>query len=93
MDKWQNVALEEQETTINIDYCSKTISLYTSRKTTANKLKNAMGEPTKTEYTNKKISGVIYKRNVDDKDAKKLLSKGLLIGAIKSNSTDKNEVE
>ena len=52
-----------------------------------------MGEPTKTEYTNKKISGVIYKRNVDDKDAKKLLSKGLLIGAIKSNSTDKNEVE
>ena len=43
MDKWQNVALEEQETTINIDYCSKTITLYTSRKTTASKLKKSNG--------------------------------------------------
>ena len=86
MDKWQNVALEEQETTINIDYSSKTITLYTSRKTTANKLIKAIGEPNKKDYINKKISGIFYKRNVDDKDAKKLLSKGLLIGAIKSKS-------
>lgn len=84
MEKWQNVGIEEQETTINIDYYQKIITLYTSRKATANKLKKEIGDPTKTEYTNKKISGVIYKRNVDDKECKKLLSKMLLIGSIKS---------
>ena len=93
MAKWCDVSVEEQETTINIDYCSKTISLYTSRKATANKLKKAIGEPNKIDYVNKKISGVFYKRNVDDKETKKLLSKGLLIGAIQSNNTDKSEVE
>lgn len=84
MDKWQDIALEEQETSILIDYCDKTISLYTSRKATASKLKKAMGEPTKKLYIKDKISGVVYTRKVDDKDTKKLLSKMLLIGAIKS---------
>ena len=53
MAKWCDVSVEEQETTINIDYCSKTISLYTSRKATANKLKKAIGEPNKIDYVNK----------------------------------------
>ena len=67
MNKFYSTSIEEQETIINIDYAQKEVNLYTTRNAQYNRLNKKLGEPTKVYYTNKKISGVIYKRNVDDK--------------------------
>lgn len=85
MIRWKATQPDEQETTINIDYHDKTITLYTSRRSIAQKLEREIGKATKIDYTNNSISGITYKRKIDSKDTKKLLSKGLLVGQIKSN--------
>ena len=90
--KWEIVPRDEQETIINIDYCEKTINVYTSRKQVGERLKQKIGEPTDKYISNNKIYAVNYKRNLFDKDVAKFLSKMLLIGAFRDENSvsDKN---
>ena len=41
---WEQVPRDEQETIINVDYYEKTMTLYTSRKSVAQRLKKKVGE-------------------------------------------------
>lgn len=92
--EWEIVPRDEQETLINIDYCEKTINIYTSRKQVGERLKKKIGEPTDKYVSNGKIYAVNYKRNLFDKDVAKFLSKMLLIGAFRDeNSTDNKSIE
>ena len=92
--EWEIVPRDEQETLINIDYCEKTINIYTSRKQVGERLKKKIGEPTDKYVSNNKIYAVNYKRNLFDKDVAKFLSKMLLIGAFRDeNSVDNESIE
>ena len=90
--EWEIVPRDEQETIINIDYCEKTINVYTSRKQVGERLKKKIGDPTDKYISNNKIYAVNYKRNLFDKDVAKFLSKMLLIGAFRDENSvsDKN---
>ena len=90
--EWEIIPRDEQETIINIDYCEKTINVYTSRKQVGERLKKKIGEPTDKYISNGKIYAVNYKRNLFDKDVAKFLSKMLLIGAFRDENSvsDKN---
>jgi hypothetical protein len=90
--KWEIIPRDEQETLIDVDYYEKTISVYTTRKQTAERLLKKIGEPTKTDYHNNLISGVTYVRNLFDKDVAKFFSKGLIIGTFRDNSTENDEI-
>lgn len=85
--EWEIVPRDEQETLINIDYCEKTINVYTSRKQVGERLKKKIGEPTDKYVSNGKIYAVNYKRNLSDKDVAKFLSKMLLIGAFRDDDS------
>ena len=78
--EWINNSREEQETIINIDYCDKTISVYTTRKQVGERLYKKFGEPDNIDYLDGKISGVEYRGNLYDKDVSKYFSKTILIG-------------
>ena len=92
--EWEIIPRDEQETIINIDYCEKTINVYTSRKQVGERLKKKIGEPTDKYISNGKIYAVNYKRNLFDKDVAKFLSKMLLIGSFRDeNSTDNKSIE
>ena len=92
--EWEIVPRDEQETLIKIDYCEKTINIYTSRKQVGERLKKKIGEPTDKYVSNGKIYAVNYKRNLFDKDVAKFLSKMLLIGSFRDeNSTDNKSIE
>ena len=92
--EWEIVPRDEQETLINIDYCEKTINVYTSRKQVGERLKKKIGEPTDIYKNGNKIYAVNYKRNLFDKDVAKFLSKMLLIGAFRDeNSVDNKSIE
>ena len=92
--EWEIVPRDEQETIINIDYCEKTINIYTSRKQVGERLKKKIGEPTDKYVSNNKIYAVNYKRNLFDKDVAKFLSKMLLIGGFRDeNSVDNKSIE
>lgn len=83
--KWEEIPRDEQETIINVDYCDKTISFYTCRKSVADRLLRKIGEPTKIDTHDGKICGVTYQRNLFDKDLAKFFSKMLLIGSFKED--------
>lgn len=89
---WEIVPREEQETLINVDYCEKKITVYTSRKATGERLLKKMGEPTKTDYHNGLISGVTYVRSLFDKDVAKFFSKGLIIGSFRETNVKDNKI-
>ena len=92
--EWEIIPRDEQETLINIDYCGKTINVYTSRKQVGERLKKKIGEPTDKYVSNGKIYAVNYKRNLFDKDVTKFLSKMLLIGSFRDeNSIDNKSIE
>lgn len=92
--EWEIVPRDEQETIINIDYCKKTIDIYTSRKQVGERLKKKIGKPTDKYISNNKIFAVNYKRNLFDKDVAKFLSKTLLIGAFRDeNSVNGKNIE
>ena len=92
--EWEIVPRDKQQTLINIDYCEKTINVYTSRKQVGERLKKKIGEPTDKYISNGKIYVVNYKRNLFDKDVAKFLSKMLLIGSFRDeNSTDNKSIE
>jgi len=80
--KFNDTALEEQETTTNIDYFKKEARVYTSRKTIYNRYLKVLGEPTKIYYTNKKISGASWTLPFNDKKVNYLFSKTILIGGL-----------
>ena len=90
--EWEIVPRDEQETLINIDYCEKTINVYTSRKQVGERLKKKIGEPTDIYKNGNKIYAVNYKRNLFDKDVAKFLSKMLLIGAFRDDNGVTNEL-
>ena len=89
--EWEIIPRDEQETVINIDYCEKEITVYTSRKSVANRLERKIGEPTKRYLHDDRIYAVEYKRNLFDKDVAKFFSKMLMIGAFRDdNETNEN---
>lgn len=88
---WEIVPRDEQETVINIDYFEKTLTFYTTRKSVAERIKKKVGEPTKVDKTNGKISGVTYIRNLHDEDVKKFLSISSIIGGFRKQN-DENDI-
>lgn len=83
--EWEYVPREEQETVINIDYFEKQITVYTSRKSVADRLIKKIGKPTKI-YTNcGKVYAIDYKKSLFDKDIAKFFSKGLLVGTFRES--------
>lgn len=89
--EWEIVPRDEQETIINIDYCDKTINVYTSRKQVADRLKKKIGEPTRLYTSENRIYAVDYKRNLFDKDVSKFFSKMLMIGAFRDDNISQDE--
>lgn len=85
--KMTAVSLEEQETTINIDYFAKTVGVFTSKKEVYTKLLKEIGEPTKQSFEKKKIVGGVWKLPFTDRQQiKKILSITTLI-SDKKNTT------
>lgn len=89
---WEIVPRDEQETLINVNYNDKMITIYTSRKATADRLYKKIGEPTKVDKHNGLISGVTYIRNLFDKDVAKFFSKGLIIGTFREQKVEDEEL-
>lgn len=90
--KWEMIPRDEQETIMNIDYCKKTISVYTSRKSVGERLIKKLGEPTRIDRRNNLVSGITYERSLFDKDVSKFFSKMLLIGAFRDNNGQDDEL-
>ena len=84
-NKWAVIDRDEQESIINIDYCEKKMTFYTSRKSVGERLRKKVGEPTHTDTQNGLISGVMYERNLHDKDIKQFLSVSTIIGGFRQN--------
>lgn len=84
---WEVIPRDEQETLINVDYYEKTVSVYTCRKSTADRLLKKLGEPSKVDMHNGFVSGVTYIKSFFDKDLAKIFSKGLIIGAFREDNT------
>lgn len=83
-EKFYNTDYEEQETNINIDYSNSEVSIYTSRKSVYLRLLDKLGTPKEIFYTDKKISGALWKISFwDKKIVSSALSRPLLIGNIK----------
>lgn len=82
--KFYSTSIEEQETVINIDYCSKLLRIYSSRKSVIQRLYDKLGDPTREYYINKALTGASW--NIPFKDKKRIsiaLSKPTLIGQMK----------
>ena len=82
--KYYKTQLEEQESLINIDYFAKQVRVYSCRKSVLERLYKKLGEPTKTYYIKKEITGAYWDINFEDK--KKIstaFSRPLLIGQMK----------
>lgn len=90
--EWEIVPRDEQETLINVDYFEKTITIYTTRKATADRLIKKIGEPSSIDKINGLISGITYKRSLFDKDVAKFFSKGLIIGGFRKNKIKNDEL-
>lgn len=88
---WEIVPRDEQETIINIDYCEKIIKVYTTRKSVADRLIRKIGEPTKIYSCNDRIYGIVYERNLFDKDVAKFFSKLLLVGSFRDENEEVEE--
>ncbi len=69
------VPIEEQETTINVDYFVQTLDVFTSCKPVYDKLHAEVGEPTDYAKVKGKVVGGKWKVPFNDrKKAKKILS-------------------
>jgi hypothetical protein len=83
MNKFYSTSMEEQETIINVDYFAKEVSCYTSRNSTYNRLFRKLGEPTKTYYTQEKISGANWIIPFGDKKRlASIFSRPTIIGSL-----------
>lgn len=85
---WEMIPRDEQETIVNIDYYEKTISIYTTRKSVAERLLKKIGEPSNIQKNGNNILSVEYKRNLFDKDVAKFFSKSLLVGSFKNQEEE-----
>lgn len=85
MNKFINISTEEQETTINIDYMSKSITAYTNRKTIFYRWLKRLGEPTQIYYIKDKITGAKWVLSFSDNRIKSVFSKTILIGGLIRN--------
>lgn len=84
MNKFYKTNLEEQETIINVDHFNKNAHCYTSRYATYNRLIKKLGEPNKTYYTDKKISGASWIVPLSDKKKIAVIfSRTIILGNIK----------
>lgn len=81
MQKFYNTSPDEQETIINIDYSEKKVNVYSSRKIQIERLTTKLGQPTKTFYTDKKISGASWQVAFEDKkNMNVIFSKTVIVG-------------
>lgn len=73
--RMSKVSLEEQETTINVDYFTQTLDIFTSCKNVYNNLYSEIGEPIKFSRAKGKVIGGKWKvQCADRKKIKKILS-------------------
>lgn len=73
--KIKAVSLEEQETTINVDYFSKTVSAFTSKKSVYDKWCDCLGEPTEIATEKGRIVGGTWRISAEDRNiTKKIFS-------------------
>ncbi len=82
--RFYNTSIEEQETQISIDYKSKVLSIYSSRKSIIQRLNKKVGDANKSDYINNAITGASW--DIPFSDRKKItsaLSKPILIGQMK----------
>ncbi len=84
-NKFYDTDYTEQESTVNIDYFNREISIYTCRKAVYNRILKKIGNPTKTYYINNLISGARWNISFTDSRAVKIFSKKLLIRKYKIN--------
>ena len=82
--KFFNTIPEEQESIITIDYFTRVLQIYSSRKSVIQRLYNKLGEPSKIDYINKSVTGASWQIPFEDKKKMTIaLSKPLLVGQIK----------
>lgn len=89
--KWAIVPRDEQETIISVNYFERTLTVYTSRRPTANRLIKKIGDPTLIHYSDGLVTGITYEKNLFDKDISKFFSKGLIIGAFREQNAEDDE--
>ena len=92
--RYYNNIPEEQESIINLNYFTKTLDIYTSRKVQMEKLTKELGEPDRTHTINNKICSCEWK--IPFKDTKrtiKALSRPLLIGTLNHSNLRENSKE
>lgn len=65
--KFYNTMPEEQETIINIDYFSKILNIYSSRKSVIQRLYLKLGEPTKINCVNSLVTSANWQIKFEDK--------------------------
>lgn len=74
-NRMSKVSLEEQETTINVDYFAQMLDVFTSCKEVYDKLYAEIGEPTEFSKAKGKVIGGKWKvQCTDRKKVKKILS-------------------
>ena len=72
---------EKQETNIVVDYYSRMVIFYTSKKVVIQRLIKQLPETNEIYYTKNEVSGVTWRIAFKDKKAlRKLFSKTLIIG-------------
>lgn len=82
-DKFYKTIIEEQETLTNVDYFGKSVRCYTSRQATYSRLKEKLGEPTHTYYTQSQISGAYWEVPFSDKKKLSVIfSRPTIIGSL-----------
>jgi len=83
---WEVIPRDEQETLIDVDYYKKIVSVYTCRKSTADRLLKKLGKPAKIDMHDGFVSGVTYIKSFFDKDLARVFSKGLIIGTFREDN-------
>lgn len=79
--KFCKIDKEEQETNILVDYMSKVVKFYTSKKTIYQRLLKVLPEPNEIYYIKDDIAGACWIiKFKDNKSLRKILSKTLIIG-------------
>lgn len=82
--KKYNTLPEEQEAVINIDYFSRVLHIYSSKKSVIQRLTLRLGKATKTYYIKKSMTGAKWEIPFADKKRINIsLSRPLLIGQMK----------
>lgn len=82
--KYYNTIPEEQETIINIDYYARVLNIYSSRKTIIQRLYAKLGEPNKTDYIKRELTGASWSIPFSDKKRVNIaLSRPTIIGQLR----------